>query len=66
MPVVFLRDIHKGHLKLEDADDEQSNFAAKLTNLSKGNKTIEKYFSWDYYLLQEKKFLITLKANYFQ
>lgn len=34
--------IYKGHLSLQDADDEQCNFAVKLTNLS--NKTIEKYF----------------------
>ena len=44
LPIVFLRDIHKRHLSLEDADDEQSTSAAKLNNLSKGNKTTEKEF----------------------
>ena len=29
----FLRNIHEGNLSLEDADDEQSNFAAKIKNL---------------------------------
>ena len=26
LPIVFLRDMHKGHLSLEDADDEQVSF----------------------------------------
>ena len=38
----FLRDIHEGHLSLEDADDKQSNFAAKLKNLYKVIKTIQR------------------------
>ena len=40
----FLRDTHEEHLSLEDADDEQSNFAVKLKHLGKGKKTIEKAF----------------------
>ena len=40
--IVFLRDIHEGHLSLEDANDEQSNFAAKIKNLDKGKKTFKK------------------------
>ena len=44
LSIVFLRDIHEGYLSLEDADDEQCNFAAKLKNLDKGQKTIEKEF----------------------
>ena len=40
----FLRDVHEGYLSLEEADDEQSNFAAKLKNLDKGKKYIEKEF----------------------
>ena len=47
LPIVFLRYIHKRHLSLEDADDKQSTSAAKLNNLSKGNKTIEKEFFWN-------------------
>ena len=42
--ILFLRNIHEGHLSLNDADDEQSNFAAKLNNLDKGKKTIKKGF----------------------
>ena len=33
--IVFLRDIHDGHLTLKDADDEQGNLAAKIKNLDK-------------------------------
>ena len=38
-PIVFLRDIHERHLSLKDADEKQSNFAAKIKNLdnSKNN-----------------------------
>ena len=39
---IFLRDIHEGYLTLKDADDEQSNFVAKLKNLDKKVKIIEK------------------------
>ena len=45
--LLFLRHVHKGHLSLEDTDDEQSNFAAKKQNLDKGNKIREKYFFWN-------------------
>ena len=30
--------LHELHLPLEDADDEQSNFAVKLNNLDKDKK----------------------------
>ena len=40
----FLQEIHEEHLSLKDADDEQSNFAAKTKNVDKGQKAIEKYF----------------------
>ena len=36
----FLRDVYEGYLSLEEADDEQNNFAAKLKNLDKGKKYI--------------------------
>ena len=42
MSIVFLRDIDEGHLSLKDADDGQINFAAKIKNLDKGKKAIEK------------------------
>ena len=37
----FLRDIHEGHLSLEDADEEQSSFAAKLKNLDVKNSFLK-------------------------
>ena len=40
--LLFLRDIHEEYLSLKDADDEQSNFLAKLKNLNKGKKSIER------------------------
>ena len=43
MPI-FSRDKQKWHLPLEDAGDEQSNFAAKSKNLDKSKKTIEREF----------------------
>ena len=36
--------MHEGYLSLEDADDQQSNFAAKLKNLDKGKKQLKKCF----------------------
>ena len=65
----FLRDIHDGHLTLKHSVDEKSNFTAKIKNLDKGKKTVEKGFfkkTHDYYLVQEKMFLITLKTDYFE
>ena len=38
----FLTDINEGYLSLKDADDEQSNFAAKLKNLDKVKKQLKK------------------------
>ena len=39
LPIVFLRDIHEGHLLLKDSDDEESNFTAKMKNLDKDKNT---------------------------
>ena len=49
-------------------DVEQSNFAAKIKNLDKGNKTIAKrvFLNNLGLLMQGKLFLIILKADYFQ
>ena len=44
LPIVFLRDIHEGHLSLKYGDDEQSNFVAKRKNLDKGKKQLKKSF----------------------
>ena len=44
LSIAFLRDINEGHLSLENADDDQSNFAAKLKSLDEGKNTIEKGF----------------------
>ena len=53
MLIVFLRDIHEGNLSLKDADDEPSNFAAKI-----GKTTIEKKF-----LLNNLGLLFSAKEN---
>ena len=42
--LLFLRDLREGHLPLKYSDHEQSNFAAKIKNLEKGKKEIEKEF----------------------
>ena len=41
LSVIFLRDIHEGHLSIEKADNKQSNFANELKNFDKGMKTLE-------------------------
>ena len=67
--LLFLRDIHEGYLSLEDADNKQSKFATELKNFDKGIKIvikIKKVFLNNDFLVQEKKFLIALKADYFQ
>ena len=38
----FLRDIHEGHLSLENADHKQNNFAIDLKNFEKGTKKLSK------------------------
>ena len=61
--------MQEGYLSLEDADNKQTNFATKLKNFDKVVKAIEKkYFlnNLGFFFVQEKKFLITLKADYFQ
>ena len=35
LPIAFLIDIHKVYLPLNDGDDEQTNFAAKVKNFDK-------------------------------
>ena len=59
LPIVFLRDIHGGHLLLKDSDDEQSNVAAKIKNLERSKKQLKNIFlkiTQDYYLVQEKNY----------
>ena len=66
--LLLLRDKHEGYLSIKDGDDRQNKFANKL-NVDKDIKLMEKsYFqvAYDYFLLQQKKFVITLKSNYFQ
>ena len=38
----MLRDIHEGHLSIENANHKQSNLAIKLQNFEKGTRTLEK------------------------
>ena len=40
----FFRDVHERYLSIEDVDDEPSNSHAKLNNLDKRLKKIEKEF----------------------
>ena len=40
--LLFLRDIHEGHLSVEGADNKQSKFANELKNFDKGTKTLDK------------------------
>ena len=42
MPTLFLRDIYKNNLSIENADNEQSNLFKRLSNLNKGRKSSEK------------------------
>ena len=44
LPISFLRDIHVRLLSLEDADNEQTNFAAKLKKLDKVKNQLKKGF----------------------
>ena len=65
----FSRDIHEGYLSLQHADDEQKTFTNILRIIDKVAKSIEKksfVSNIALFLLQEKKFLKTLKTNYFQ
>ena len=41
---IIIRGIHEGLLSLKHVNQEQGNFAAKIKNLDKGKKTIEKWF----------------------
>ena len=40
--LLFLRDIHEGHLSIEGADNKQSKHANELKNFDKGTKTLDK------------------------
>ena len=65
----FSRDKYERKLTVEEADSEQSKLANKQKGMSRIVKTVEeKFFKTTryYFLLQEKKFLMTLKAEYFQ
>ena len=44
LPIAFLRDMHEGYLSLEDPDDKQSNFAAKLKNIDRDKKQLKNSF----------------------
>ena len=67
MPIVFLRDKHEIYFSLEDADKDESHLLDGSRYISKGEIPVEKgFFSEkipDYFLVQEKELLITLKAT---
>ena len=44
LPIIFLRDIHEGHLSIEKADNKHSTFAIELKNFDKGIKNLENFF----------------------
>ena len=63
MLIFFLRDIHEGHLSLEDVDDEQNNFDAKIKNLD----LKKSFFTILGQLVRARELvLITLKEDHFQ
>ena len=63
MLIFFLRDIHEGHLSLEDVDDDQNNFDAKIKNLD----LKKSFFTILGQLVRAReKVLITLKEDHFQ
>lgn len=69
LAIDFLRDIHEGYLSLEDPDNKQSNFSIELKKFDKGIKKLEKtpfLNNLELFLVQEKKLLLALKADYFQ
>ena len=41
-PILFLRNIHRGVLSIEDADEEQVKVIKKLSNIVIGEKPIKK------------------------
>lgn len=58
---LLLRDIYERKLQLKEADKEQSNLFHKLKGKDKSVKPAEKIFlkiKQDYFLVQDKKFLI--------
>ena len=68
LPIIF-KDIHERHLSLKDTDPEQSKFANKLMSIDKSIKPIDRksfLSNKESLLMKEKKFLVTLKADYFQ
>ena len=38
MPILFLRNIRRGALSIEDADEEQGKLIKKLSNINKGGR----------------------------
>ena len=69
LPVAFLRDTHDGSWSLEDANKRKIQLANEFKDMGEGKIPVEKraLLKNEYYLLvQEKNFLIILKAKYFQ
>ena len=56
--LLFLKDIHET-LALKDADEEQSKLVNELKAINKNKKSVEKKE-------KREKFLMNLKAKYFQ
>ena len=72
MPNMFVRDIYKINLSIEDADNEQSDLFKTFSNLNKGRKSSQKIYFLKYLkvLLKARKdvlngFKSNLFTNYF-
>lgn len=68
MPNMFVRDIYKINLSIEDADNEQSDLFKTFSNLNKGRKSSQKIYFLKYLkvLLKARKDVLNgFKSNLF-
>ena len=68
MPSVFVRDIYKINVSIEDADNEQSDLFKMFGNLNKGRKSSQKIYFLKYVkvLLKARKDVLNgFKSNLF-
>ena len=68
MPSMFVRDIYKINVSIEDADNEQSDLFKMFGNLNKGTKSSQKIYVLKYanFLLKVRKDVLNgFKSNLF-
>ena len=46
LPIVFVTDIHEGHLSVGGSNNKQSSFANELKNFDKAMKILQKSIFW--------------------